>query len=210
MRPGVVVTLGAEKPAAPMTDTIRNWQGIDLHDSSRSIPQVCAAANWRLDNCPAEHINAPEVAAMLTRHKPRLVIYSGYGGQIVGDELLSLGIPFLHMHTGWLPSYRGSTTLYYALLNGELPAASALILDKRIDTGPLVARRTYPRPPAGMDIDCGYDNALRADLLVRILRDYAVSGELPVVAPQEPIEDSPYFVIHPILKHIALLSLESP
>jgi methionyl-tRNA formyltransferase len=210
IRPGIVLTLGAEKPVVPMTFTMRNWQGVDLHDPSQSISQVCAAASWHLENCPAEDVNAPVVSDMLARHKPRLVIYSGYGGQIVGDELLALGIPFLHMHTGWLPSYRGSTTLYYALLNGEPPAASALILDRRIDTGPLVARRTYPRPPPGMDVDCGYDSALRADLLVRILRDYALSGKLPVVVPQEPIEDSPYFVIHPVLKHLALLSLESP
>jgi methionyl-tRNA formyltransferase len=210
MNPGIVVTLGTEKPVAPTKNTISNWQGLDLHDPSQSILQVCTMANWRIENCPAENINAPEVAAMLATHKPRLVIYSGYGGQIVGDELLALGIPFLHMHTGWLPDYRGSTTLYYALLKGDLPAASALILDKRIDTGPLVARRTYPRPPAGMDIDCGYDNALRADLLVRILRDYALSGELPVVVPDEPAATSPYFVIHPVLKHLAILSLESP
>jgi methionyl-tRNA formyltransferase len=209
MRPGIVVTLGTEKPLAPTGNAITHWQGIDLHDPSKSILQVCADAHWRVENCPVDNINAPEVAAMLAAHRPRLVIYSGYGGQIVGDELLALGIPFLHLHTGWLPSYRGSTTLYYALLKGDPPAASALILDKRIDTGPLVARRTYPRPPAGMDIDSGYDSALRADLLIRVLRDYASTEELPIIAQQDTTTDSPYFVIHPVLKHLAMLSLES-
>ena len=35
---------------------------------------------------------------------PRLVIYSGWGGQIVSAALLDSGAPFLHLHSGWLPT----------------------------------------------------------------------------------------------------------
>lgn len=30
--------------------------------------------------------------------------------------LLSWAFPLLHIHSGWLPDYRGSTTSYYSLL----------------------------------------------------------------------------------------------
>jgi len=99
--------------------------------------------------------------------------------------------------------------LYYALLNGDAPAVSALLLDKHIDTGPVVARRQYPKPPGNIDVDNVYDAAIRADLLARVLENYATSGELSGERQQAGPEASPYYVIHPVLKHLAVLSLDS-
>jgi methionyl-tRNA formyltransferase len=138
-----------------------------------------------------------------------MVIYSGFGGQIVGETILSLGSRFLHMHSGHIPAYRGSTTLYYALLNGDCPTVTALFLDPCIDTGPIVARRTYAKPPAGVDIDHQYDSAIRADLLLRVLRTRLLAGGMLEAVPQPSVEDAPYYVIHPVLKHLAVLSLET-
>ena len=135
------------------------------------------------------------------------MIYSGYGGQLVGTAALDLGFDFLHLHGGWLPDYRGSTTVYYSWLKEGRCGVSALILDKEIDSGPIVARRHYPLPPRGMDVDSYYDNMIRADLLVDIMRDFAADGTLPRI-PNEG-GGLTYYVIHPVLKHMALLSLEA-
>ena len=85
-------------------------------------------------------------------------------------------------------------------------AASAIILDQQIDTGPVLARKHYPAPPLGTDIDCRYDTAIRADLLLEVLRGYHATGRLDVEI-QQAGQGHSYYVIHPLLKHLALLSL---
>ena len=44
----------------------------------------------------------------------------------------------MHVHSGKLPEYRGSTTLYYSLLEKNKVAASAIMINEGIDTGDIV------------------------------------------------------------------------
>lgn len=208
LNPDRVILYGKDGgcPASNMTAPA-SWKELSLPDPAEALVVTCRKAGWPTVACESDDINSPEMAAAIRMAEPRLVVFSGYGGHIVGPALLDSGPRFLHVHSGWLPDYRGSTTLYYALLNGEQPAASALILDRTIDTGPVVARRHYPPPPPGMDVDCIYDSAIRADLLVRVLKEYACNGFFDKEAPQDPVEGTSYYVIHPVLKHLALLSL---
>lgn len=208
LEPDRVVLYGKCDGAASLkSPDFASWEGIALPDPAETVEATCRKSGWMMVTCASDDINAPELFEAVGETSPRLVIYSGYGGQIVAPHLLDSGPRFLHVHSGWLPDYRGSTTLYYALLNGDLPAASALILDRTIDTGPVVARRHYPLPPAGMDVDCIYDCAIRADLLVRVLKGYAGKGSFEQEMPQDAEHGMNYFVIHPVLKHLALLSL---
>jgi len=206
--PGQVILFGNDRPAeGERNSRLASWQGVDLPDLGESLLQSCKRAGIPVTSCPADDVNAEEIAHCILSFAPRLVIYSGVGGQIVSEHMLGLGPRFLHMHSGWLPRYRGSTTLYYALLEGELPGVTALFLDREIDTGPVVTKRHYPRPPLDIDLDRIYDPAIRADLLVRVMREYARSGVLPAVEHQNPDEGVTYHVIHPVLKHLAILSL---
>ena len=82
------------------------------------------------------------------------------------------------------------------------------ILDRNIDTGPIVARRRYPKPRAGIDIDRIYDPAIRADLLVQVMSDYVNNGCLVPLEQQAPEKGVNYYVIHPVLKHLAIRALE--
>ncbi len=169
---------------------------------------TCDQAGWPVTAVESANINDIKVHDAVRDLKPRLIIYSGYGGQIIKKDLLDLGTPFLHFHAGWLPDERGSTTIYYSLLmNGDC-SVTALLLDKQIDTGAILARRRYSRPPPRLNVDHYYDSAIRADLLVDILIGLHKEGRLPVPIPQEPRQGTTYYVIHPVLKHITLLSLE--
>jgi len=142
----------------------------------------------------------------LSTHRPKLVIYSGYGGELVPEEMLGLGIPFLHLHSGWLPEYRGSTTVYYSLLNDGNCGVTAILLKPEIDNGDIVARKRYPAPPSGVDIDHLYDNAIRADLLSEVLAGWMKNHEFEGFVEQDESESQTYYVIHPVLKHLAILS----
>lgn len=210
LEPEAVILLGDE-PAPPAVAAVAEPPGGFplLPDLAEPVHATCARAGMRMLRVPVADVNAEATLEALREVPSRIVIYSGPAGQIVSPRVLQTGSRFLHLHSGWLPDYRGSTTLYYALLNGDAPAVTALYLDRCIDTGPVLARRTYPRPPAGLDLDRLYDPAIRADLLVRLMRDYARAGALPEPQVQRAEEGTTYYVIHPVLKHVALLSLHA-
>jgi len=180
-----------------------------LPDCTVPAEAACRNHGWPVEHLAQTGVNEEGVRRALQAHSPRLVVFSGYGGEIVGQALLGLGVPFLHVHAGWLPEYRGSTTVYYSLLREGHCAASAILLSPEIDCGTVVGRQTYPAPPAGMDVDHVYDPAIRADLLVRVLRGYAEQGTWNTQFAQEPAQGENYYVIHPVLKHLALLSLQN-
>ena len=211
LAPAHVLLLGEPNPPSQEPATpAQTLNGVRLPDLHLSLETSLAGANIASTTVASRDINAPHIREQVQALAPKLIIFSGYGGQIVGADLIDLGIPLLHVHSGWLPEYRGSTTAYYSLLEEGRCAASALILDKQIDTGPVLARKHYPAPPLGTDIDRRYDTAIRADLLVQVLRAYQANGQLTVEMHQEVEHGTTYYVIHPVLKHLALLSLRAP
>lgn len=200
--------LGEAPPAAANEQAAPEWVAdVMLPDLGIALTQSLASANVPVTMLATRDVNAPEVCETVREIAPRLIIFSGYGGQLVKPALLELGIPILHVHSGFLPDYRGSTTLYYSLLAERRCAASAILLDANIDTGVVIARKHYPAPPAGTDIDRRYDPAIRADLLRQVLTRFRDDGTLPVQWQQRSDEGSTFYVIHPVLKHLALLSL---
>ncbi|MDC3316411.1 formyltransferase family protein [bacterium] len=205
--PEEVIFLGADKKRShsggPQAST---WCGLTLPNLSESFTSTCAKARIRVRTTEAVDVNSDEVMQALSESDAHIVIYSGIGGQIVEKRILEAGPRFLHMHAGWLPDYRGSTTVYYSLLNGEPPGVSAIFLDASIDTGPILKRQKYPTPPSWMDVDLVYDGAIRADLLCQVMAQHQEQGKLVSKAVQDPDIGRTYFVIHPVLKHIALLS----
>ncbi|WP_275099281.1 formyltransferase family protein [Sedimenticola hydrogenitrophicus] len=208
MLPESVILLGGNaSDVSKKVGDKKEWEGILLPDLNESVASTCEHAEVPIVHVAENDVNAELTHEAISIASPDILIYSGSGGQIVSEKTLALGPKFLHMHSGWLPDYRGSTTLYYAMLEGKLPAVSAIILDSEIDTGPVVAQRHYPRPSTEIDIDRVYDSAIRADLMARVLVEYKTTGQLPAVESQFLHRGTPYYVIHPILKHLSILSL---
>jgi methionyl-tRNA formyltransferase len=135
-----------------------------------------------------------------------LIVYSGFGGQILKNDILSCGKKILHIHSGLLPEYRGSTTIYYALLNNDNLGATAILLDQNIDTGIIVGERSYPRPEKGVDIDFDLDIQYRSKLLSTVVRDFVSNGSFKMEKKQDMNAGKTYYIAHPVLRHIALLS----
>lgn len=205
--PAHVVLMGDENITTQQAHAINDFHGINLPDLTQSIASTCEEHAVSLIKVDTHSVNSPMIAEIIKQLTPKIVIYSGFGGQIVSRDTLNMGAVFLHMHSGSLPFYRGSTTLYYALLNNDKPSVTAILLDPEIDTGPIIAEKQYPLPIAGMDIDRIYDSAIRADLLLQVMNDYSKTGELTAKNMQNKDEGNTYYVIHPVLKHIAMLSL---
>ena len=205
-RPGAAQPGKADLPAPPAIAT-----AVPLPDQRIPLLQSLEGLAPQVQRIEAESVNDPAlfaaIGAAIVMIAAELVIYSGYGGQLVSRELLSLGPPFLHAHSGWLPDYRGSTTVYYSLLAGKGCGVSVIQMVPAIDQGPIVARRRYPAPPVGVDIDYFYDSAIRADLMADTIAAWQQDGRFN--AMDVGIAGTDYYVVHPLLKHLALLSLEA-
>ena len=170
-----------------------------------SVYAIFERNGWHYQRLAAEKINDPTCVEALRQSGASLAIFAGRGGEIVSAEVLGLGVPLLHMHPGKLPEQRGSTILYYSILENQPCRVSALLMSGEIDAGPVVALNSYPLPPGDVDVDVVYDCAVRADTLLGVLRHLYRNGSLPR-ASRESGEDRLYFVVHPLLKHLALLS----
>jgi methionyl-tRNA formyltransferase len=154
---------------------------------------------------PASDINAPETVAAVRMRPEEFFIYSGPGGTILGREILGLGKRFIHVHPGRLPGFRGSTTVYYQLLASPTVGATAIFLEGKIDQGPVLAAREFPPPRPDEDLDYGYDPRVRAEVLAEVLGRFALEGAFRP-APQ-PGGGETYFIMHPVLRHIAKLKV---
>jgi len=171
--------------------------GIPLEDS---LARLCGSTST-LD---AGTVNDPRVVEWLRDSAASLAVYSGFGGQIVKPDILGAAPALLHMHSGWLPDYRGSTTIYYSYLLEGWCGVSAILLREAIDTGPIVARQRYPAPPPGADVDYCYDSAIRADLLTSVVANWATHERFTDPTAQTPHTGKDYYIMHPVLKHVAL------
>lgn len=173
-----------------------------IPDFSEKLGETCKNGGWSVQKIKTSNLNDDVIFDAINYLKPELIVCSLCGRQIVGEKLLSLA-PFLHIHCGWLPDYKGSTTIYYSILKEKMCGVSAILLEKEIDTGKIVAKKKYPIPPKGIDIDYVYDNAIRGDLLVEALKSR--EKWIPI---KQPEGGTMYYVIHPVLKHLAYLKVE--
>lgn len=197
------------KPGQPEYVPENKWHDspVFLPDFSCSVDEVVERIADEVIKISGEHVNEDSMSEALDQMSPSMIVYSGYGSQIVGEHILNKA-PVLHIHSGWLPDFRGSTTTYYHLLKTGDCGVSALFLAKDIDEGPIIARKRYPKPPYEINIDYIYDSAIRADLLCDVLLEYGKHKVFPNKIQQEKDEGNTYYIIHPVLKHIAILSLE--
>ncbi len=172
-------------------------------------PTISAEVTLTEAGIPCERVGSVDINSDLVTDKiasrpEEVFIYSGVGGGILRERTLSLGKKYLHVHGGYLPDFKGSTTNYYSLLQENQCGASAIFLEKIIDGGPLLHRRKFASPPDRTQIDHVYDAMFRAEVLVQTLKEYAHAQKWKVDAASN-VGGEMYYIIHPVLKHIAIL-----
>ncbi len=153
-------------------------------------------------------INSEQIKSVIQKLKQKYLIYSGYGGYILKLHLFQMGKKFIHIHAGILPQYRGSTTIYYSFLQEKIFGATAIFLSEGLDEGEILVQDTFEMPKETVDIDYIYEPFLRSKVLIKVLQQYVENGCL-VSEKQGSQGAETYFIIHPVLKHLALLGLEN-
>lgn len=132
-------------------------------------------------------------------------LYSGYSGVILKKKILDTQKNFLHIHGGYLPAYKGSTTNYYSILNEKIIGASAIFINEKIDSGQILLRSKFKVPTETVEIDNFHDSLIRAIVLLKTLKKFYKHKKWPLVIDKKTKEDI-YYIIHPLLKHIAILT----
>jgi len=194
---------GQTRGGAPRPPATADWPEADF-DPSRPLRPWLDRLGVNYVVADTADINAPLVVDLIAGCEPEVLVYSGYGGVLLRNAMLSAGKRFLHVHGGYLPDFKGSTTNYFSILTERSFGASAIFLTAEIDGGPLLCRRHFPLPPDRRQIDHVYDSAARASVLVETLRAWRQKGAWPSDLPANR-GGRTYYVIHPVLKHIAIL-----
>ncbi len=172
------------------------WEKVDESALRENIP--CTIID-------TSNIHKEEVIKTIKDKSESTFIYSGFGGVILKKKLFDTGKKFLHVHGGFLPKYKGSTTNYYSLIEDNSMGASAIILNEKIDSGPLIYRKTFLPPKDRKNIDHIYDSAVRSIVLIKTIKLYLKNRDF-TFKKTESDEGELYFIIHPVLKHIAILA----
>lgn len=107
-------------------------------------PQDPVAAGVARRGWPLVSDTAPRnIHAAIEQLKPDCVVVSSYH-RILGAETLGL-CPFLNVHYGALPAYRGRATVNWAILNGERETAITIHqIDAGLDSGNIFFQRSVP------------------------------------------------------------------
>lgn len=184
------------------------WNAHQFFNLDESIFETMETHRVLYKTVASRDINSDEMRRIMQRLSQQYILYSGYGGVILKPHLFQMGKKWLHVHAGILPFYRGSTTAYYSLLDGDKMGATAIFLNERIDEGSVIASEEFPPPPRGELVDYVYDPYIRAQVLVKALRNYIEKGKFSE-RPQTVQGAETYYIIHPVLKHIAILGVDS-
>lgn len=172
----------------------------------------------RVDNClsvEGDSINSGEVRTVLSAANSDFAVFCGKSGEIVSRETLACGPPFLHMHPGDLPRYRGSTTMYYSYLLERMFSVTAFFMSADIDDGQILRVDHYDPSSVPCDLDVIGDCFIRSETLSRSLEDLYEQDSLRTSVSEGVIEhdsvrgsdNNIYYVIHPLLKQIAVTLL---
>lgn len=150
--------------------------------------------------------NRDDVVEEVAKTPADYIVFSGPGGCILRKKILTQGKQFIHIHPGWLPTYRGSTTVYYSMLTDCSLACSTIILAPKIDCGPILYRRRFEILDPDVDLDYVLDPCLRTATLLDFMMDSDTYLTNPVDQSLET--GHTFYITHPIVKHFAILHRE--
>ncbi len=201
--PGRCIVFALKEELGQIQGIAENEAESKMFDRNESLIVSLEKAGVLYEIVENKDINSKEMLEKLCGVEQKYVIYSGYGGAILRKPLFQIGKKFIHVHAGILPYYRGSTTAYYSILNEGYMGATAIFMNEQIDEGEILCSETF-KPIPDVDIDYIFEPYTRAMVLVKCLKEYVDRGYVFEVTRQMPEEAETYFIIHPVLKHLAL------
>jgi len=144
---GVLTVIGQVMFMALVVPFLKHSSAARIRDICREYGLDTADAYQQSDKCMhISSVNSEDCRQLLRELKPDLVIVNGT--RIIGRKTLScIPAPFINMHMGITPKYRGAHGAYWALYNGDPQNAGVTVhfVDEGIDTGGIIhQQRIHP------------------------------------------------------------------
>lgn len=140
-----------------------------------------------------------KICKFIIKQKEKEFIISPKPGELIKNKALLKKKKLIHFHPGNLPYFKGSTVLYYTLLNKKKIYCTCFILSEKIDSGKIIFKKIFRKPKFKNELDVEkFDNNLRSETLIHYLN-----------GSSKKIKDIKYntinyFIIHPVLRKIAI------
>ncbi len=108
-------------------------------------PLKRAALGWKLPVVQPASLRRPEAVAQLADLHPDVIVVAAFG-QILPQAVLDIpSRGCINIHPSLLPRFRGISPVASAILAGdEFTGVSVMLMDRGLDTGPVLARAQIP------------------------------------------------------------------
>lgn len=203
-----IVFMGTPEFAVPSLDRLinagadHNWQVVAVYTQPdrragrgkkmvASPVKVVAEAHGIPVIQPEQLRKTPEAIEELDALAPDLVVVAAYGMILPTEALEIPNFGCINVHASLLPAYRGASPINAAILDGlEETGNSIMIMDKGLDTGPVLAQGSVPIHPAETAVELTERlSQSGADLLVETLPTWLVGEIAPT--PQDELAGEP-------------------
>ncbi|MBI4302786.1 MAG: methionyl-tRNA formyltransferase [Chloroflexi bacterium] len=106
------------------------------------------ALEWKLPIMQPSNFKDPAAVSELASLKPDVIVVAAYG-QILPQAVLDIPThKCINIHPSLLPKFRGASPIASAILAGEeFTGVAIMLMDKGLDTGPVLARAQVPISP---------------------------------------------------------------
>ena len=99
-----------------------------------------------------DNVNSKSISSEVLRIKSTYILYSGYEAEILKNHHI-LKKNIIHCHPGLLPKYRGSTILYYSILQNYQIYVSIFKITKNIDDGKVLFTKKFDIPKKMINLE---------------------------------------------------------
>ncbi len=156
--------------------------------SQKRIKEIIRQYNLSQIQIPEQHtvhvtsVNSSESLQELQQLKPDLIII--HGTRIISKKILNqTNAPFINIHAGITPRYRGSHGAYWALANNDKDHCGVTVhlVDTGIDTGNILAQATIPYTAKDNFITYPYLQLAEGLQLLKTVIEEMKKGERPAV-----------------------------
>ncbi len=146
----------------------------------------------------SKNINSKSLEIEILSIQSKYILFSGYNAELIKNKKI-LNKNLIHCHPGILPKYRGSTVIYYSMIESNFIYVSVFKLTKDIDNGIILFTKKFDFPKNKKDIENNFDHIIRAKTLISFLK-----GKKNKVKTLKSKYDCFYYISHPILRSIVL------
>ncbi len=146
-------------------------------------------------------IDNKKIVNYILNSKNFYFVYSGYPGYVIRNINLLSKKKILHAHPGRLPEYKGSTTIFYSILNSNKIYCSTMILDGKIDEGEKINQLQFKLTCKDFKNFEFFDSRIRITTLLDALKKIEKNRKFKKRKINKAYNN--YYIAHPVIRYLA-------